>query len=231
MENLAHSSLMIMGVVTATVALVLMSFESVSFQEDRDLSNSRKYLSLVYVVISANCFLHEIYQFRSTMPSVGIAFDITTYFLAGVLMCMTYIPILEPTYSQSKSKKFLFSAWAITSVCLWVAALFTYGIPSKVLIVIGGGLCIASFLRVLTDFVHYYRQVADVLTDDVDQLNVESFSRFVYKSVIVAGITGLASIVVVMVGIPEWQSYFNLLATLMFFHLGMSFVNYVASLK
>ncbi len=230
MDNLAHSSLVTMCVAMATMALMLMFFQSVAFQEDRDLSRSRRYLVYVFIAMAANCYVHDAFELRVVRPSLGIAFDITTYFLVSILMCFAYFPILDQEYRHSKSRRFLLISWGITTACLWVAALFTYGIASKVLLIIGGVLCLTSFLRVLADFIGCYRKVANLITD-VTLTNVESFTRFVYRSVIVVSITGLAAIVVVLLRDPEWQSYFNYFSTFMFFYLGMSFVNYVTSLK
>lgn len=231
MDAFSHYSVLAMGCAMACMSLFLLMLRSVAFQEDRDLYYSRNYLSVVFMILSANCILHGLYHFRETQPSVGVALDISSYFLAGVLAAFAYFPLVDTSFRQRKStRKLLFLTWGGATACLWVAALVTYGLPSKVLLITGAACCVVAMLRLFADFVKCYQKVTSMLTD-TDYDNVEAIRRFLYSSILLITFVGLAAIVVSMIAQPRLQSWFNVVATFMLLRIGMAYVNYVVSLK
>ena len=230
MEQLPQISMLILAVVSVTMAFVLMGFKSVSFQEDHDLSLSRQYITYAYLVLAASNILHLVYGFRVQQPSVGIALDITAYFLVAILLSYVYIPLIYPYYRKSRVKWLHISCWFLSSACLWTASLFTYGLLSTILITVGGVLCIASIVRILVDFIRRYHIESDTLTD-TDLYSIESFRRFMYRSALLMGFVGFASVGVTLFGNLDWKSYFSIFSAFIFFLLGMSYINYVTNLK
>lgn len=229
MDYLLHISLLVLGVVGLTMCFVLADFQSVSFQEDRNLSDARRLIALSFLALSANSFAHDYWAMEILSPSVGIALDISSYFLIAILLSFAYIPLIDPTYlKNTKRKWFHIGSWLVSSVCLWVAAIFTYGGTTKILLSIVGLLCFSSILLIFTDFMRRYRKESNMLTDsDVDTMGY--FSRFMYRSVVIVACIGLASVVVTLFGNAVWKSYFHLFSAIMFFQLGMSFVNFVTN--
>lgn len=223
-------SLVSFTVVLYTLFFTMVSFRSVAFQEDRDLRRSRVYLALAFLILGINGTLHMLYGFRAHQPSVGIALDITSYFLVGILFSFVYIPLLDSSYDNNKVRWTHFCLWVATSVCLWVSALFTYGVASKILLTLGGAMCLISCSRIFVAFIRRYHQVSDIVAGETE-VDVQSFSRFIFSSVLGLGCTGIAAIFITLLGGQNLQAYVNITTFLLFFHLAMSFINYVSSLK
>lgn len=230
MMQFHYTSVMIMGIVMATLCVTTLFLKSDAFENNDSLRRSRTNLSLGFFSIALNCILHGIYQFRFNDPSVGVALDISCYYSLIIFFGFTYIPLLDPAFDSRKRKLSFGIIWALCSTFVWLAALVLDGTLSVILQIAGGILFFFSVARISFAFSRRYHNVSNMLTElSVD--NVENFSRFLYSSLVVIIVTGIFAALVSILGNIEIQCYFNLVSTLLFWRLFMSFANYLASLR
>lgn len=223
-------SVMTMGVSLATLSLTSFCLKSEAFGDKPILKRSRFSFGLGLLVIAINCFLHAYYGFRFHAPSTGVALDITCYFALIYFFGQTYIPLLDHSYTTKvRTLRFLVK-WIVCSGMMWSAAMFVDGFESMLLQIAGGILFFISVLDVFIGLIRRHQKLSSQLTENSVE-NVENFSRFLYRSLVLFILMGIVASVVSILHNMELQNYFNYFSLFVFWQLFMSYVNYIGSLK
>lgn len=219
---------MSMCVAMVTIALVVMGLKNGALTENRYFNRSRRYIAFAFLVVAAQACLHNHFEFRSSHPSMGIALDITCYFLLLIIFSLGYFPMIDEYYHSAKRIYGLLAMWLACSALTWTAAIFTYGVASKVLLTIGGSLFLISLFFIFRSLYTLYSILTQTITEQAIQ-NVEGFSRFLYRSLVIVGLSGVLAFTATLIDDLEFYCYFNCIETLLLGVLGISFVNYVAN--
>lgn len=225
-----YNTVMFMGIVMGVLALTTFFIHSEALKNNDSLNRSRYNLAWGFVVLCIDCVLHGVYGFRFNDPSVGVALDITCYYLLIIFFSFSYLPLLDPTYRTSSRRTRFLLKWLACSGLVWSAALFVDGTPSMIMQICGGVLFVVSVVDVTIAYSRRYHNVSSMLTE-TSVANVENFSRFLYSSLMLIIILGVFAATVSILHDMQVQCYFNLISTFLFWRLFMSFNNYVCNLN
>lgn len=169
------------------------------------------------------------YDFRDKAPAIATAFNITIFYLEGILYGMSFISLLSPRYITRHQMRGDFTRWLLCIVMLWSATLWTNGMLRNVLQAVAATWFVIDAVRITIIFFKSYRRALHKV-DNYYADNVDVFVRWLYKSAYGIIFFGLTSAVVAFC--PKWVIAIQMTAGIfMFLYIFVSFMNYVLNYK
>lgn len=224
-DAIYNYSLFVAWIILFTFGISLLLAKTPKKEVYFSYHRSRLILGVAFLLFGVQVLLQWIFEFRTSMPHIATALNITIFYMAAILFGMAFISLLNPTYISRQQVHVDFSKWAVCMAVLWTATLGLEGVSRTVMQIIASAFFFWQACLIVRGFFIVYRQ-AMYKVDNYYADNVNVFVRWLYKStlgIIAFGLTGA-----VLAFTPKWCVSIQMTAGIfMFFYIYISFMNYV----
>ncbi|MBR6286289.1 MAG: helix-turn-helix transcriptional regulator [Bacteroidaceae bacterium] len=226
MEMLYVNIMMTLFILEAVLGCLLFCIHLAADDKNIIYRRSRYFLATTFLLLSANGFIHGLFNLRSTSPLLAIGFNISTYYAMAILCGLTYIPLISIGGFGRHRLARLLQRWGVIVVSFICANLFfEKDSPELWGVTIIGTLVffIDASSIALRFFKMYHVMVHHIEENYVNAIEV--FIKCLYKSAMSIAVLGISS--VALTYMPKYVIIvYSLLAIIIFIYMFVSFINY-----
>lgn len=186
---------------------------------------SRRVLGVAYIIFGLSIAQFTFFNLRETAPTVAVAWQLSYFYLEGILFGISFSSLLDKSYISRSRMKRDFGFYVGFLVIAWSGAISATGRLQTILLISASvwffiaASCIAiRFLKI------YHRAVNRISNFYAD--NVEAFVKWLHKSTYGIIFFGLCSSVLSFA--PQWcNAIFMFCGIVMFTYIFISLQNYI----
>lgn len=224
-EVLYNHSLIVAWIILFAFGICLILVKGPEGKSSYIYNRSRLILGTAFFLFGVQVFLQWHFGFRSSAPYIAVALNITIFYLAAILFGMSFISLLDFSYISRRRARTAFGKWAVCMAVIWAGTLGTEGIVRTMIQIACSVFFFWQACLIILDFFHAYRR-AIYKVDNYYADNVDSFVRWLYKSVYGIIFFGLTAAVIAFT--PKWCIAIQMSAgVVMFFYIFLSFMSYM----
>lgn len=192
-------------------------------------NRSRKLLAVAMWVLSLEVFLQWEFNIRSNLPHIASALNITTYYLMSIILSMSFISLINPSYINKKRIIVDFSKYIVLIVIMWPCVLLGSHSISRSVLIFSAVYFFIDVSRLIIIFFKAYRLARNEV-DNYYADNIGNFVKWLYWSVVSICLLCPISLFFIFAS-KFYNGCFMFFGAIIFCYIFISFQNYILHYK